>query len=89
MDKLSLFSRINGYAAIESWSSTYRLRKAANINQQTEAERNVAKHPTGPAACDGLHMKRMSLARKLLRVAFAIWKGQETFNPEQLLPNAA
>ncbi|GAB2831372.1 IS110-like element IS1663 family transposase [Comamonas piscis] len=29
------------------------------------------------------------LARKLLRVAFAIWKGQETFNPEQLLPNAA
>jgi transposase len=29
------------------------------------------------------------LARKLLRVAFAIWKGQETFNPEQLLQNAA
>lgn len=29
------------------------------------------------------------LARKLLRVAFAIWKSQETFNPEQLLPNAA
>jgi transposase len=29
------------------------------------------------------------LARKLLRVAFAIWKSQETFNPEQLLPSAA
>lgn len=29
------------------------------------------------------------LARKLLRVAFAIWRGQTTFNPEQLLPKVA
>ena len=29
------------------------------------------------------------LARKLLRVAFAIWKGQETFNQQQLLPKVA
>lgn len=29
------------------------------------------------------------LARKLLRVAFAVWKGQTAFNPEQLLPKIA
>ena len=29
------------------------------------------------------------LARKLLRVAFAIWRGQTAFNPEQLLPKVA
>lgn len=29
------------------------------------------------------------LGRKLLRVAFAIWKGSEPFNPKQLLPKTA
>lgn len=29
------------------------------------------------------------LGRKLLRVAFAVWKGSAAFNPEQLLPKTA
>jgi transposase len=29
------------------------------------------------------------LGRKLLRVAFAVWKGAQPFNPEQLLQKTA